>query len=255
MKLTCDLEVTSSYRGSTQRARVISEHWFAQNCYCLACDSNRLTRSAPNTRATDFSCEKCGHRYELKAFLKRPTKSLVNGAYSALISRINSNSAPTLCLLGRDVSWQVNSLVAIHSCFLTPWVIERRPPLSQHARRAGWVGCNIRLDGIPTDGEIAVIDGGICRRKLDVRSQFRRFLPLEHLSAEQRGWTTLTLAVVRALGRRRFLLSDLYDREKQFASVYPANRHIRAKIRQQLQVLRDLGILNFEGRGAYTVVG
>jgi len=30
-----------------------------------------------------------------------------------------------------------------------------------------------------------------------------------------------------------------------------ANRHVRAKIRQQLQILRDLGSLHFLGRGRY----
>lgn len=31
----------------------------------------------------------------------------------------------------------------------------------------------------------------------------------------------------------------------------PANRHVRDKIRQQLQVLRDLGLLEFLGAGSY----
>jgi type II restriction enzyme len=254
MQLACDVSIASHYKSSPQRARVISESWFSQNIYCLACESDWVTRTAPNTKATDFLCQTCGHRYELKTFTRRPPRSLVDGAYAALIARINASTAPTLCLLGRSESWQIQSLVAIHSGFLTPWVIERRPPLSQSARRAGWVGCNIRLDRIPPDGEIAIISDGICLPKSDVRSRFRRFLPLVNLPADQRGWTTLTLSIIRTLGKTRFELSDLYAREHQFAETYPGNRHVRAKIRQQLQVLRDLGVLAFEGGGRYLLL-
>ncbi|MGB9148133.1 MAG: DpnI domain-containing protein [Acidobacteriaceae bacterium] len=251
MDLICDPAVAFAYKSPLQRARVISEHWFQENSYCLACDSERLSRAAANTMAMDFSCDSCGHRYELKTFTRRPPKSLVDGAYAALMSRIRSGSAPTLCLLERNESWCIRSLTAIHSSFLTSWVIEQRPPLPPHARRAGWIGCKIRLDRIPPDGEIAVIDGGISLAKSEVRRSFKRFLPLATLSADQRGWTTLTLAIVRSLAKSRFCLSDLYAREEQFAAIYPGNRHVRAKIRQQLQVLRDIGVVVFEGGGAY----
>jgi hypothetical protein len=33
--------------------------------------------------------------------------------------------------------------------------------------------------------------------------------------------------------------------------LHPANRNVQAKIRQQLQVLRDLGHLDFLGNGSY----
>ncbi len=254
MQLTCDPNVAALYKSSPQRARVISEWWFSKNAYCLACESDRLTPAAPNTRAMDFSCKACGHRYELKTYTKRPGKRLVDGAYASLISRVNSNSAPTLCLLGRDPSWRIESLTAIHSSFLTPWVIEQRSPLASSARRAGWIGCNIRLDRIPTDGEIAVIDEGVCQPQAEVRAKFRRFLPLAGISAEQRGWTTLTLSIIRQLRRTEFSLSDLYGREREFAEIYPENQHIRAKVRQQLQVLRDLGVLAFKGGGLYSLL-
>lgn len=87
-----------------------------------------------------------------------------------------------------------------------------------------------------------------------MRRQFKRFLPLADLSADQRGWTTLTLRIIRNLGKPVFSLRDLYERERQFSMAYPANRHVRPKIRQQLQVLRDLGVVSFEGNGVYVAV-
>jgi type II restriction enzyme len=35
------------------------------------------------------------------------------------------------------------------------------------------------------------------------------------------------------------------------AKLHPNNAHVRDKIRQQLQVLRDLGLLTFLGSGSY----
>ena len=51
-----------------------------------------------------------------------------------------------------------------------------------------------------------------------------------------------------------FVLKDVYDKEHEFATVYPGNNNIRPKIRQQLQVLRDLGYVEFLGNGTYRLL-
>ena len=56
---------------------------------------------------------------------------------------------------------------------------------------------------------------------------------------------------VETLGRREFTLQDIYAFEAQLSAIYPNNRHVRQKIRQQLQVLRDHGYLEFVSRGFY----
>ena len=42
--------------------------------------------------------------------------------------------------------------------------------------------------------------------------------------------------------------------EDHLARLHPMNKHIRPKIRQQLQVLRDHGIVEFLGKGLYRIV-
>ncbi len=254
MDLQCDLNVAQGYKSSTQIARVVSESWLSQNAYCLVCDSDSLSRSAANTKATDFLCPACKQNYELKTFLKRPECSLVDGAYTSLMGRINDGSAPTLFLLERTPSWTVRSLSAIHSVFLTPSVVEQRKPLGPTAIRHGWIGCNIRLDRIGPDGEVKIIDCGRVQAKETVRRKFRRFIPLSTIDPVERGWTTLTLAVIRKLSKTNFKLADLYETEGEFQARYPNNRHVRPKIRQQLQVLRDLGLVQFEGGGHYILL-
>ncbi len=49
--------------------------------------------------------------------------------------------------------------------------------------------------------------------------------------------------------RPEFSLDDVYAHEATLAALYPDNRNVRPKIRQQLQVVRDWGWLAFNGRG------
>lgn len=66
------------------------------------------------------------------------------------------------------------------------------------------------------------------------------------LLAGFRGWTNLTLRGVLALPPGNFELEELVRFCKPLATLeYPKNRHVQAKIRQQLQILRGHGIVEF----------
>ncbi len=106
---------------------------------------------------------------------------------------------------------------------------------------------------IALDARISAIESGKPAAPADVRAQYARIRPLEALKAEQRGWTLDVLNVVRSLGKAEFSLADVYGFEGELARLHPKNRHVRDKIRQQLQILRDLGLLQFLGGGDYRV--
>ncbi|MFH1894677.1 MAG: hypothetical protein ABH813_02150, partial [Patescibacteria group bacterium] len=53
------------------------------------------------------------------------------------------------------------------------------------------------------------------------------------------------------LGKKEFTLNDMYLFEKALNKLHPENKHIKDKIRQQLQILRDKGYLDFVSRGFY----
>ena len=57
--------------------------------------------------------------------------------------------------------------------------------------------------------------------------------------------------VVRGLGKNEFSLPEVYAHADALARLHPDNRHVNDKIRQQLQILRDMGIIKFQGRGQY----
>lgn len=89
-----------------------------------------------------------------------------------------------------------------------------------------------------------------------MRADFAR----SRLLREGRGWTADVLRCVREFaretGRTEFALAEFTARyEHELARLYPGNRHVAPKIRQQLQVLRDRGILALDRRGRYWVAG
>jgi len=51
------------------------------------------------------------------------------------------------------------------------------------------------------------------------------------------------LRVIQSLGRKELSTSDAYAFERELEQLHPDNRHVKDKIRQQLQVLRDAGLL------------
>ena len=59
------------------------------------------------------------------------------------------------------------------------------------------------------------------------------------------------MKAVERIGRSKFSLDDVYAFEQHLSALYPENNNVRPKIRQQLQVLRDNGFLEFTGRGQY----
>jgi type II restriction enzyme len=107
------------------------------------------------------------------------------------------------------------------------------------------------LEKIPTDARIPIIEFGRVRSPSEVRLAYRRLRPLGELKVDKRGWTLDVLNVLRGLNKPDFLLSEVYAHAGALAKIHPKNAHIRDKIRQQLQVLRDLGLLEFLGAGSY----
>lgn len=71
----------------------------------------------------------------------------------------------------------------------------------------------------------------------------------------EEGWTLDVWKVVQALGKKNFALSDVLKHSDELSRLHPENQHIEEKIRQQLQVLRDMGKLRFiDNKGNYSLL-
>lgn len=171
-----------------------------------------------------------------------------------MVDAIRNNSTPNLLVLQYGIGWTVQNLMLVPRFFFSEDFIERRKPLSASARRAGWIGCNILLTAIPPEGKIRIVDAGRVTPRAKVRQQFQSVRPLESLTSRTRGWTLDVLSLIRRLDKPVFSLSELYDFERELQAVHPFNRNVRPKIRQQLQVLRDLGLIKFLTAGRYAAL-
>jgi len=180
-------------------------------------------------------------------------------------------------------NWTVRNLLLIPHFAFPPSAIIKRKPLSVTARRAGWVGCNFALNRIPLEARIPVITEKQILPAAEVRAKFQKVKPLQQLSVQQRGWTLDVLNLIRRLTEEKrqragalqdasrnpkvvnerisvlecggppplspatdhleFTNADLYTYAPELEKLHPDNRHVKDKIRQQLQVLRDTGLL------------
>ena len=67
-----------------------------------------------------------------------------------------------------------------------------------------------------------------------------------------KGWTRLTLEGVLEMPGSKFQMPELLAVCGPVAArAYPRNQNVRPKLRQQLQMLRDLGLVEFLGHGFY----
>lgn len=253
MNLQCRTELASAYKAKPQIVRVLTEEWAARELYCPACDSRRLSSSIANTPAVDLECGRCGQVFQLKSRRSWNSRKVVDAGYDAMIRAIRSDRVPNLLVLQYSPTWCIQNLLLIPRFFLSESAIERRKPLGAGARRAGWVGCNILLGRIAPDGKIGMISNGIPVAEQTVRDEFSRICELARVPPTLRGWVVDVLRVVRRLGTPRFSLRDIYAFEAELQAAHPLNRNVRPKIRQQLQVLRDIGLLEFTGRGNYKI--
>lgn len=87
-----------------------------------------------------------------------------------------------------------------------------------------------------------------------VENSFNQTLFLREKSSDSKGWILDIMVCVDTIKKNEFTLDEIYQFENKLKLKYPNNNFIKDKIRQQLQVLRDKGIIEFLGRGNYKKV-
>src|SRR3990167_8509168 len=132
MNLSFDKKLADNYTSQSQKIRVLTEDWVDNQIFCPNCEED----------------------YELKSKKETIGNKLVDGAYHTMIERLQSSNNPNFFLLNYDLqNFEVLNFFVIPKHFFIPDIIEERKALSQTARRAGWIGCNILLQSIPQSGD------------------------------------------------------------------------------------------------------
>ena len=252
MNLHLNMNLVEHYNSESQKIRIVTEKWFLENMFCPICGKNTINNFNNNRPVADFYCDSCNNQYELKSKSGRFKKKINDGAYKTMIERITSCENPDLfCLSYSKQTYNVNDLIFIPKYFFTPDIIEKRKPLTDSAKRAGWTGCNILIGNVPEQGKIKIISNGVMVDKKIIVEQNRKVEKLSTSDISCRSWLLDTLNCMNKINKSTFSLSEMYYFEEELSLKHPRNNNIKPKIRQQLQILRDRGFIEFIGKGEY----
>ena len=251
MNLNFNTKLAQGYSSNAQIARVLTENWVKENSFCPCCGNIYLNDFENNRPVADFYCDKCKEEFELKSKNGLFSNIITDGAYSTMIERINSNQNPNFFFLTYSKQFSVNNFLLIPNHFFTPNIIQKRKPLSQNARRAGWIGCNVDISNIPESGKIFIIKNQKEVEKQHVIDNYSRTKSIKTTNIESRGWVMDVLNCIDRIDAVDFSLNQVYQFESELQTKHPDNNFIKDKIRQQLQYLRDKGFIDFTTRGNY----
>jgi type II restriction enzyme len=256
MNLNLPLQLAKDYSSTNQKVRVMTEYWVNHSIFCPNCGKS-LNRFENNQPVADFFCAGCAEEYELKSKNGNIGKKVVDGAYSSMIERLQTSNNPNFFFLLYDkVSFAVRDFLVVPKYFFIASIIEKRKPLSSTARRAGWTGCNIVMESIPQFGKIFYVQNGVTQNRDDVLEKWDKtaFIRNTH-DVESKGWIFDVLMCIEKLKKKEFTLDEIYRFESLLKSKHPQNNNVQAKIRQQLQFLRDKNVIEFVSPGKYRVKG
>lgn len=254
MLLYFNQNLALDYHSNSQRIRVMSENWVVDNVYCVKC-GNKLVHFENNKPVGDMYCAYCKEEFELKSNKAKLGKVIADGAYSTMINKIENEDIPNFFYLNYSANdFKVNNLLVIPKHFFTKDIIIKRSPLASTARRAGWVECNINVSLIPESGKLYLIKNGVEENKEKIINDFNKMTFLRKSKGEFRGWLLDILKCIELLNKRTFSLNEVYSFENFLELKHPNNKNVQAKIRQQLQILRDYGYLEFINRGEYRLI-
>jgi type II restriction enzyme len=254
MNLNFNTKLANGYSSNSQIARILTENWVKENSYCPCCGNLPLNEFENNRPVADFYCNSCSEEFELKSKNGNLTNTITDGAYSTMIERINSNQNPNFFFLTYTKQWTVNNFLIIPKQFFTPEIIIKRKPLAETARRAGWIGCNIDISKVAEAGRVFLVKQEKILNKSEVKDTFNKTLFLRDKGSEAKGWILDVLQSIDSINKNNFTLDEVYQFESKLKEKYPNNNFIKDKIRQQLQILRDKGIIEFTSRGNYKKV-
>lgn len=252
MRLNFDTTKAKDYTSLSQKARILSESWVLSEIFCPNCGGN-IHDYANNKPVSDFYCKTCKEDFELKSKQGKFGKKVSAGAYSKMSERLNSSEKPNFFFMGYLLELlSVNDFCVVPKYFFDSNIIEKRKPLTDKARRAGWIGSNILFFRIPKAGQIPYIENGRIIDKKTVLAKWQKTVFLKQVKqTEAKGWILDIMNCIDALDKKDFILEEIYQFEHDLSLLHPMNKNIKPKIRQQLQFLRDKGYLEFVELGKY----
>lgn len=246
MKLNFQTSLAKNYSNSSQKIRAMSEPWTEQNIFCPNCWS-KIKNLENNKAVSDFLCEECLENYEQKASKYKFKWKVLSSEYYTLIKRLEEKNKPHFFFLHYlDWIFSVNDFFVVPKYFFVAEIIEKRRPLSSTARRAGWTGSNILFSKIPNSWKIYYIEDWEVVSKEKILEKWQKTAFLKDIKKDKlKGWILDIMNCIESLNKKEFSLNEIYAFENDLRMLHAENNNIKAKIRQQLQFLRNKNYLKF----------
>ncbi|MCF7520917.1 restriction endonuclease [Neisseria sp. ZJ106] len=253
MNLRFNTDLIAGYRSPRQIIRRLSEDWLAHNGYCPNCGNRPIQPFANNTKVGDFFCTECNEQFELKSKSGLSTgKKIPDGAYNSMIARIQAEDNPNFLFLAyKKADYSVQQLILVPKHFVNvKMIVPRNKPLKN---RENYLMCDMDISSLPESGKILLVDQARMIDPGKVRQQWQSHLFMRQQQSKSKGWL---LAIMKCIDQlpEQFDLRQMYVFEQALLRQFPENRHIKEKIRQQLQILRNHGVIEFSNRGKYRKV-
>lgn len=255
MQLLFNQLLWNNYSSLSQKVRVMSEVWTEENIFCPNCWSE-IKNLENNKKVSDFLCEKCRENFEQKASKSEFKNKVISSEYFTLIERLKSDTKPHFFFLHYlEANYKVNNFFVVPKYFFIPEIIEKRKPLSENARRAGWMGSNILFSKIPEVAKIFYVQNGDIKEKNEVLEKWEKINFFKEVKqTKSKGWILDIMNIIDSFNKKEFTLEEVYAFENDLKLLHPENNNIKPKIRQQLQFLRDKWYLEFLEKGRYRVL-
>ena len=179
----------------------------------------------------------------------------MDGTFKTMLSKIKLNENPNFFFLTYNrANLRIVNFLIIPDYFFVLDTIEERKPLTKNAKRKGWKGCYIILSKIPQSGRIFLVKSGEIIPKITVMEKWEKTKFLRNEKISRKTWILDIMNCVDSIKNRNFSLTDIYKFKNLLKKKHPKNKFIKDKIRQQLQLLRDKGFIEFLGNGKYRKV-
>ncbi len=239
-------------KSPSQKIRKMTEFWAAENIYCPSCWES-IIQYSNNKPVADFYCKKCREDFELKAKKSNSLGRIVpDGSYKTMIERLESSTNPSFFFLTYSPNLEISNFLIIPKFFIRPENIIQAPRVLKD--RGDYIMCNISLVWIPESGKIFYIKDKEFLEKERILESWEKTCFLQNSKWEAKGWLLDTMRCIDMIWKKEFTIADIYNFTTILKEKYPENNNIEAKLRQQLQVLRDRGYLAFKAKGRYKIL-
>ncbi len=108
------------------------------------------------------------------------------------------------------------------------------------------------MTNVPEFGKIFYVQNGVTQNREAVLEKWDKTTFIRNTQdTESKGWIFDVLLCIEKLKKKDFTLDEIYKFEPLLKAKHPQNNNVQAKIRQQLQFLRDKNVLEFVSPGKY----